>query len=324
VIRKGEFARYKWVMSYVLGIDLTNTEVTAAVSRWLGTIRPAPGSDRWSAPEAVPLHGTLAARDIVRRVGDTVPLIVNGEAWVAHTLLAAVIAWAAEQVHDWEGERAEHVVLSHPASWGAYRAELVQEALWKAGLPGVSLLPAPVVVTHHLAGTTLGVYQLEKEDFTTSVVRRAHDGSLAVAACIEAPEPFGGEDLECTETDRELRAMVAMTVDAMARVIRHAGTPPDAIALAGAFARVPAVQEQLEAEFALPITVLPHPPAAGAAVIASRMVSATFDSTPATAAAPAETDVAVPPRPPVQVSKLRLPRRRSAPRFVHARGFTFL
>lgn len=207
-------------MPYVLGIDIGGTTATAAVSRL--------SNDGWSAPEVVrlgvrgdalpsalyvssdgaltvgdPGHSDAArvARGFVRRIGDDVPLIVGGEPCTPQALTAVLAMWVVERVLAREGEPAEHVVISHPASWGAYRRELLHRALEDIGLANVTLLPEPVVAAEsHAArawvGGTLAVYSLGGNDFEASVVRWADPVGFRLLGCAASADQFGGADVD--------------------------------------------------------------------------------------------------------------------------------
>jgi molecular chaperone DnaK (HSP70) len=207
-------------MPYVLGIDIGGTTTSAAVSRL--------SNAGWAAPEvvrlgvrsaAVPsvLHvssdGALTvgdpaqfdagrvARGFIRRIGDDVPLIVGGEPCTPQALTAVLAMWVVERVLAHEGEPAEQVVISHPASWGAYRRELLHRALWDIGLANVTLLPEPVVAAEsHAArgwgGGTLGVFSLGGTDFEASVVRWANPVGFRLLGSAAAVEAFGGADVD--------------------------------------------------------------------------------------------------------------------------------
>jgi molecular chaperone DnaK (HSP70) len=211
-------------MPYVLGIDIGGTRTSAAVARLRGA--------SWSRPEVVRLdpqshtvpsvlhvsaNGSLTvgdpsltgalvdggriARGFVQRIGDDVPLMVAGEACRPQTLAAVLAMWVVELVLGQEGEQPEHIVLSHPASWGPYRKELLHEALWEIGLANVTLLPEPVAAaeSHAARGNachTLGVYALGGDGFATSVVRQRRPAGFELLSCLEAVAPLGGADFD--------------------------------------------------------------------------------------------------------------------------------
>lgn len=206
-------------MPYVLGIDIADSWVSAAVCRYVGS--------SWSSPvivtldtyqQAVPsvlnvspsgtftvgdgstTDGGRVAREFVQRIGDNVPMVVTGEAYSPQALTALLSLWVAEQVASVEEARAEHIVLSHPAGWGPYRKQLLIEALWQVGLGEVTLLPSPVTAGESHAwdsgpGHTLAVYSLGGNDFTASVVRRGPSGGFELMAT-QRSEGFGAGDFD--------------------------------------------------------------------------------------------------------------------------------
>ncbi|GAA4680757.1 Hsp70 family protein [Phytohabitans rumicis] len=252
-------------MPYVLGIDIGGTTTSAAVSRL--------SSAGWAAPEvvrlgvrsaAVPsvLHvsgdGALTvgdpdqldagrvARGFIRRVGDDVPLIVGGEPCTPQALVAVLAMWVVERVLAHEGEPAEQVVISHPASWGAYRRELLHQALWDIGLATVTLLPEPVAAAEsHAArgwgGGTLGVFSLGGTEFEASVVRWADPVGFRLLGSASAVEPFGGADID--------EALVGHVRSRLDKQMRHlyASAPHARAALFGLRRECQRVKEDLTA-----------------------------------------------------------------------------
>ncbi|TDB71783.1 Hsp70 family protein, partial [Micromonospora sp. KC721] len=206
-------------MPYVLGIDIGCTTTAAAVARRWGA--------GWSAPEPVVLHaGSTTApstlhlsadgamtlgvpavagdgrtvRCFAHRVGDDIPVVVDGDAYPAQTLTAVLAGWVAEQARVTEGGPAEAVVVSHPAGWGTHRRELLHRALTEIGLPRVTLLPAPVTVAEYHAargfsGALAAVYGLGGETFEAALVRRHHDGTYGTVGLARSLPGCGGADL---------------------------------------------------------------------------------------------------------------------------------
>jgi molecular chaperone DnaK (HSP70) len=211
-------------MAYVLGIDIGGTCTSAAISRLVGP--------SWSRPEIVTLgpqspvvpsvvhvsptgsltvgdpsqdgplvDGSRIARGFMRRVGDDVPLVVAGETCKPQTLAAVLAMWVFERIVAQEGVDPAHIVLTHPASWGPYRKQLLHEALWEIGLTNVTLLASPVTAAeshsfHGFTGRTLGVYALGGTSFATSVVRRTQPAGFEVLGCQEGVDPLGGADFD--------------------------------------------------------------------------------------------------------------------------------
>src|SRR4051794_8058295 len=172
-------------MPYVLGVDIGDSFTSAAVCR-----RDGAG---WSAPEAVRLSarspaaaslialsptGTLLTGDGVRaddpgdpgrilrgfsrRVGDGVPMLVDGRSFRAQELLAALVRLVADRLREQEGEPCEQVAVAHPAGWGPHRQGLLAAALGEVGLDDATLVPGPVAAAESwpvhglLAGYDLG------------------------------------------------------------------------------------------------------------------------------------------------------------------------
>ncbi len=213
-------------MPYVLGIDVGSGTTAAAVAQLRG---PGPG---WDEAEVVRLGGRAATvptvlrvtpdgpvparedepdtvRGFFRRVGDDVPVHVAGQAYPPQTLAAALVRWVVDQVTDRAGEPPERVVVTHPAGWGPYRTGLLHEALWRAGLDRVTLLPEPVAAAEGYAaaqpvavGGTLAVYGLGAAHCGCAVVRRTADAEFEVLAAADTGEPVGGGDLDDALTDR--------------------------------------------------------------------------------------------------------------------------
>jgi molecular chaperone DnaK (HSP70) len=148
---------------------------------------------------------TRMARGFSRRVGDHVPFVIGGEPCTAQTLTAVLTMWVVERALAQEAAHPEQIVLSHPASWGPYRKELLREALWEMGLTNVTLLPEPVTAAEShaargfAAGSSgpLGVYALGGNGFEASVVRRAtHHAGFELVGSREGSEPLGGADFD--------------------------------------------------------------------------------------------------------------------------------
>ncbi|MEJ3741893.1 Hsp70 family protein [Actinomycetes bacterium KLBMP 9797] len=207
-------------MPYVLGIDIGGTTTAAAVARL--------GAAGWSAPETVRLgvradpipsvlhlapdgaltvgepsqpDATRLARGFSRRIGDDVPFVLGGEPCTPQALTAVLAMWVVETVLAREGAPAEQVVLSHPASWGAYRRELLHRALWDIGLANVALLPEPVLAAERHAaygrpGGTLAVLSLGGNDGEASVVAWADRVGYRLIGTGAPADRFGGVDLD--------------------------------------------------------------------------------------------------------------------------------
>ncbi|WP_433533020.1 Hsp70 family protein [Micromonospora sp. CA-263727] len=205
-------------MPYVLGMQIGNTSSAAAVARWQD------GS--WGRPEPVALQPTPAplpstllrspdgtftlgevgdpdrtARGILGRVGDDVPLLLDGDPYPPQTLIALLAAHVIEWVGEQEGDVADAIVLSHPAGWGRHRRELLQRALWERGLGEVTLLPRTVTVAEsHAArgfsGDLAAVYAFGGDTFEAALVRRNPRGRYETVGVPQGLAGLGGTVLD--------------------------------------------------------------------------------------------------------------------------------
>ncbi len=331
-------------MPHVLGIDLGNSHVAAAVSRL--------GASGWAVPEVVcespsvlrllpdgslatGEHGDgRAVRDFVSRVGDDVPMMIGGEGCRPQELAAMLAMWAVERSASWEGEHAEHIVLGYPSAWGQYRRELLRSALWEIGLREVTLLPKPVVAAEGHPARTFGLYALGRKGYAAAVLRRTRPAGFEMLACFEGVEPLGSEDMLAAESEDEVRAAVRLTVDTLLFAARCASLQPDQlddVLLVGAAAEVPLIEETVRADFPNRVTIAADPQftaAIGAARTASRLLSGPVSPMPAGQTSPAPVyehggELSVldnsPPRPPIRITSLKPPRRHA---LAHGRGFS--
>lgn len=350
-------------MPYVLGIDIGDSSLRAAVSRVAGAAWSPPEPVRLDAPSfAIPavlyiaadgswavgdpvldsaaVGGDRIARGFLRRVGDDIPLAVGSQPTLAQTLVAMMVMWVVERAISWEDARPEHVVLSHPAGWGLHRRELLHEAVWHMGLTEVTLLPEPVVAAEGYLdstrpGQTFGVYAMDGAGYATSVVRRTEPEGFELLGCLDGIEPFGAEDIEAAQAypdpEEAIRPAVEVSVDTLVETVRTAGLQPDqldGVLLVGTTTRAPLITDALDALFPGRVMRDADPEflvANGAAQAAVRVVAPPAPSGPydyEQAAWPAALDsfdgyppkdhpetADEPPRPPVRISKLALPRR---------------
>src|SRR5690606_38921560 len=139
-------------MSYYLGIDLGTTYTAAAIERG-GTVEAATlGNRSASVPSVVYLRedGDLlvgeaairrantdpgrVAREFKRRVGDPTPIILGGSPYPAEMLMARMLSWAVQKVRTQEGEPPRGLALTHPANWGAYKLDLLDQSIRQVGV----------------------------------------------------------------------------------------------------------------------------------------------------------------------------------------------
>ncbi|GGP34304.1 Hsp70 family protein [Saccharothrix coeruleofusca] len=205
-------------MPYVLGVDVGTTRTAAAVCRLGGAGRAepevvglgGPGGGVASFLQLTP-DGTIAvgepgdprrtATGFLRRVGDEVPVVLGSELCAPEELTALMVAWVARQVADREGERASHVVLTHPPGWGPHAKGLVHGALRAMGLPEVTLLAEPLAAAenHVFArgpASTVGVFSMGSHAFSAALVRRAPDRGFELLSWTEGVDQDAGADFD--------------------------------------------------------------------------------------------------------------------------------
>ncbi|MCF7552033.1 Hsp70 family protein [Pseudonocardia sp. WMMC193] len=212
-------------MAYQLGIDLGTTFSAAAVSRSVGT--------GWAAPEMVALSdrrtdlpsvlfvgddgeilvGQAAERRAVtdpdrvvrefkRRLGDPTPVVVGGRPHRPEELCARLVRWIVDAVAAQEGGPAERIALTHPASWGDHKMELLAEALEAHGLTVTFLAEPQAAALHYAAGerlaagSTIAVYDLGGGTFDAAVVRKDQHGRFSLQGRPEGLDRLGGVDFD--------------------------------------------------------------------------------------------------------------------------------
>lgn len=209
-------------MSYQLGIDLGTTYTAAAVYRDGRATICSLGGRAASIPSVVLLRddgevltGEAAvrraitepervAREFKRRLGDSTPLIVGGTPYSAEALSARLLRSVVDQVIEREGASPDAIVLCHPANWGQFKIDLLQQAVRLAGLDPniVSFLTEPEAAAVSYAaqervdpGEVVAVYDLGGGTFDAAVLRRTPSGFEIIGAP-EGIERLGGIDFD--------------------------------------------------------------------------------------------------------------------------------
>ena len=105
------------------------------------------------------------------------------------------------------GAAADHVVMTHPATWGATRRSVLREACERAGFDNVRLVPEPVAAAtyfvEHLdhrvpVGSSIVVYDFGGGTFDATVVTRDHNGFTVTA--LDGLDHLGGTDIDAAVT----------------------------------------------------------------------------------------------------------------------------
>lgn len=216
-------------MSARLGVDLGTTWTAAALSEGAHVVPVKLGASGSSMPSVVaiadgkPVAGdaavrvgrdqpTAVAREFKRRLGDSTPIVLAGtpygpEALTGHLLAHVVaVAGAAGAVGG--------VTLSHPATWGEFKLDLLREAGRVAGVTDLELIAEPVAAAGHYArlgrvsaGEAVAVYDFGGGTFDAAVVR-VGDGGPELLGRAEGLDRLGGLDL-----DQAVMAHVNAAVD---------------------------------------------------------------------------------------------------------------
>ena len=207
-------------MQYGLGVDLGTTQTAAAVRMdgrievvRLGGRRPEIPSLIFVKPDGGLLIGDAAdrrgqaeparlAREFKRRIGDPVPILVGGAPFSAHALTAKLLRHVLDSVAQLQGDPPAVVTVTHPANWGPYKREQLDQAIRLADAGPVLLRTEPeaAALQHATArkiasGETVAVYDLGGGTFDAAVLRREGDGFLLLGEP-EGIEQLGGIDFD--------------------------------------------------------------------------------------------------------------------------------
>ncbi|MFC7277257.1 Hsp70 family protein [Paractinoplanes rhizophilus] len=207
-------------MQYGLGIDLGTTHTAAAV--WaegrvevarLGGRRAEIPSLVFVKPDGGLLIGEAAerrgqseparlAREFKRRMGDPVPILVGGSPFSAHALTAKLLRHVLDTVGRLQEGPPQAITITHPANWGPYKKEQLDQAVRLADAGPVRLRSEPeaAALQHATArriadGETVAVYDLGGGTFDAAVLRRDGDGFVVLGEP-EGIEQLGGIDFD--------------------------------------------------------------------------------------------------------------------------------
>jgi len=208
-------------VAYYIGVDLGTTYTAAAVARddqvevaALGDRSTAVPSVLWIGEQGELLVGEAAqrralsdpsrvAREFKRRLGDTTPLLVGGSPYSAEALSAKLLAWVVAAIARTEGEPAAGVAVTHPANWGAYKKDLLSQAVRLADLAEATLLTEPQAAAIFYAsqqrvepGDVVAVFDLGGGTFDSAVIRKVAEGRFDILGEPEGIERLGGIDFD--------------------------------------------------------------------------------------------------------------------------------
>jgi len=215
-------------MTYSLGIDLGTTFTSAAIHE----------SDRSSIVELSDRSSTIpsvvfladdgtyyvgdaatrrtlmdparAASQFKRRFGDTAPLMLGGTPLSADQLSTHLLRSVVDQVTQRQGRAPEHIAVTHPAGWGGYKLELLDQTIRAAGLSGATVITEPEAAVLHYAGlerippeAVVAVFDLGGGTFDAAVIRKTPAGTEFLG------RPDGIERLGGIDFDAAILAFVA-------------------------------------------------------------------------------------------------------------------
>jgi actin-like ATPase involved in cell morphogenesis len=207
-------------MAYRLGIDIGTTYTAAAIVEngqasivALGDRAPVVPTVVFLREDDQILTGDTAnrraasdpgrvARQFKRRVGDTTPLLLGGSPMSAQALMGRMLRWTLDHVIQLQGGPPDHVTVSHPANWGAYKLDLLGQAIRMAEMGETSIISEPEAAAIYYASTqrvdpgeTIAVYDLGGGTFDAAVLRKTEDG-FTILGSPEGIEHLGGIDID--------------------------------------------------------------------------------------------------------------------------------
>ena len=207
-------------MAYRLGVDLGTTYTAAAVyvegrlemlalgNRALqvpsvlfikedGEVLVGEAAERRGAVEP-----TRVVREFKRRIGDPVPLVVGGAPYSPQTLAARLLSWVVGVATERQGGPPGHITVTHPANWGPFKYDLLQQAIALAGLRDVATCTEPEAAAITYAsrnwvaeGERIAVYDLGGGTFDAAVLTR-DGGGFQLLGSPEGIEHLGGIDFD--------------------------------------------------------------------------------------------------------------------------------
>ena len=226
-------------MAYSLGIDLGTTYSAAAIARGDRLEIFQLGERAATIPSMVLLRAdgevltgeaaerralaepTRTGREFKRRLGDPTPIILGGTPYGAEALLAHLLHAIVERVSQQLGERPGAIALCHPAAYGAYKLDLLRQAVRQADIGDVTLLTEPEAAALDYArqervpsGSVFAIYDFGGGTFDATILRKT-DAGFEPLGQPEGLERLGGIDFDEALFRRALEVVAAagVTVD---------------------------------------------------------------------------------------------------------------
>jgi actin-like ATPase involved in cell morphogenesis len=223
-------------MAYSLGIDLGTTYSAAAIARGDRLEIFQLGERAATIPSIVLLRAdgevligeaaerralaepTRTGREFKRRLGDPTPIILGGTPYGAEALLAHLLRSIVDRVSGQLGERPAAIALCHPASYGAYKLDLLQQAVRQADIGDVTLLTEPEAAALDYArqervpsGSVIAIYDFGGGTFDATILRKTDAGFEAMGRP-EGLERLGGIDFDEALFRRAMEVVAARGV----------------------------------------------------------------------------------------------------------------
>jgi len=207
-------------MTYALGVDLGTTYSAAAVADGgraevftLGTVAPAIPSIVVLRADGEVLVGeaadrraltepTRTAREFKRRLGDPAPLVLGGTPYGAEALMARMLRWIVDAVSQRQGGAPALVAITHPANYGPYKLDLLNEMVRLADIGPVTFVTEPEAAAINYAerdrldpGQIVAVYDFGGGTFDAAVLRKTASG-FELLGRPEGMDRLGGIDFD--------------------------------------------------------------------------------------------------------------------------------
>ena len=217
---------------YTLGIDLGTTFTAAATWRDGHAEIASLGSRAAVIPSVVLLRedetvltGETAhrrglsephrvSREFKRRLGDTTPILLGGAPYSAEALMGRLLRAVVDDVSRREGGPPAKLCISHPANWGPYKKDLLNQAVRLSNLDvPVTYTTEPEAAAVFYAhqqrvevGAVVAVYDLGGGTFDAAVLRKTATG-FEILGQPEGIERLGGIDFDAAVFSHVTRAL---------------------------------------------------------------------------------------------------------------------
>ncbi|MFT7597978.1 MAG: molecular chaperone DnaK [Acidimicrobiales bacterium] len=220
-------------MSYWLGIDLGTTSSAAAVvvdgraemvdlshaaKSTPSIVVRAEGGKLVVGDHAVRVAATRptgTAREFKRRFGDSTPIVLDGDSFAAHELMAVLFHHVVQAVVAQRGELPAGITVSHPTNWGSYKRDLLHNTLVPVWSSALLLVTEPEAAAIHYAaqdripdGMVVAVYDLGGGTFDSAVLRKLTNSADGVPRWEQLGRPGGIEHLGGIDFDEVIVQMM--------------------------------------------------------------------------------------------------------------------